>query len=174
MMKWYTFCIVFLFLFLLLSPKVTASVRKLPSFYLYTLQGEEMLFRPVALSLLFFLDPGCLPCLADLFNLLRDLESLKEAIPLYVVCLRCDFRDAQNLEDSLGGRYTVYLTHPELPALLGIWETPAVFLVNEERRVLYQEKGTISWETLWSSFPRKIRQRSFKEKRTTCALESCS
>ncbi|MEN3202960.1 MAG: hypothetical protein ABDK87_04435 [Atribacterota bacterium] len=174
MTKWYALCIIFLFLFLLLSPEVIASVRKLPSFYLYTLRGEEMLFRPVASSLLFFLDPGCLSCLTDLLNLLKGLEGLKEAISLYVVCLRCDFRDAQNLEDSLGGRHTVYLAHPELPALLGIWKTPAVFLVNREGRVLYQEKGTISWETLWSSLPSKTRQRSSKERQTTCALESCS
>lgn len=162
-----------LVLFSLLSP-ATASVRKIPSFHLYTLRGEEIPFHPVTPSLLFFITPECFSCLADLFNLLRSLESLEREIPLYVVCLRCDFRDARNVEESLGRRFTIYLARPELPALLGVWETPAVFLVNEERKVLYQEKGAISWEALRSSLPSETRDRSSKENQTTCVLGLCS
>lgn len=174
MAKRYVFCtILSLVLFSLLSP-VTASVRKIPSFHLYTLRGEEIPFRPATPSLLFFLTPECFSCLTDLFNLLKSLEGLEKGIPLYVICLRCDFRDARNVEESLGGRFTVYLARPELPALLGVWETPAVFLVNEERRVLYQEKGTISWEALRSSLPSETRDRSSKENEITCILGLCS
>lgn len=174
MAKRCVFYVIFsLVLFSLLSP-ATASVRKIPSFYLYTLRGEEILFRPVTPSLLFFITPECFSCLADLFNLLKSLESLEKEIPLYVVCLRCDFRDTRNVEESLGGRITVYLAQPELPALLGVWETPAVFLVNEERRVLYQEKGTISWEALRSSLPSEPRDPSSGENQTTCVLGLCS
>lgn len=174
MVKRYVFYAIFSFmLFSLLSPAM-ASVRKIPSFQLYTLKGEEILFRPATPSLLFFLTPECFSCLTDLFNLLKNLEDSKEKVPLYVVCLRCDFRDARNVEESLGGRFTVYLARPELPALLGVWETPAVFLVNEERRVLYQEKGKISWEALRSSLPSGARDRSSRENQTTCVLGLCS
>lgn len=150
-----------------------ASVRKLPLFHLYTLRGEEVVFCPEGLSLLFFFTPECSSCFAGLLDLLENLESLERRIPLYTVCLRCDFRSARNIEESFGGRLTVYLAHPELPALLGVWETPAVFLVNGERRVLYQEKGTISWEALRSALPSEKRD-ALEERQPVCVLGLCS
>ncbi len=165
------------FLLVILFPSLltaSASVRKLPSFSLYTLRGEEIPFSPKTPAILFFLTPGCFSCLLELSSLLRGLESSGKAISLYPVCLRCDFRDVRNLEESFGGRLTIYLAHPELPALLGIWETPAIFLVNEEGRVLYQEKGKVSWEVLRSLFPSEAKHRSPKEEQITCTLGFCS
>lgn len=169
--------ILFVVLCLALSSSLSpswASVRKLPSFNLYTLRGEEIPFHPAETAVLFFLSPECFSCLSSLLDLVKDLESLGKNMPLYPVCLRCDFRAARDLEESLGGRLTIYLANPELQALLGVWETPAVFLVSRERRVLYQEKGKVSWEALRLSLPSEVKSRSVREGQTTCTLDLCS
>lgn len=174
MKRFFAFGVLCAVLFVLVFPAFP-SVRRLPPFNLYTLRGEEIPFRPKTPSLLFFFTPECFSCLSELAKLLKDLEALGEMVLLYAVCLRCDFRDAQSVEESFGGRVTIYLAHPELPALLGIWESPAVFLVNGELRVLYQEKGTISWEVLRSSLPSEAKRRSSsREEPTTCTLGICS
>ncbi|WP_438315199.1 TlpA family protein disulfide reductase [Candidatus Caldatribacterium sp. SIUC1] len=152
-----------------------ASVRKLPSFRLYTLRGEEIPFRPPSLAILFFLDPECLFCLAELVKLYERTEDLGGKVLLYPVCLRCDFRDAKRLEDSLGGKHTIYLAHPLLPALLGIWETPVLFLVNTEGRVLYQAKGEIAWDDLQSLLSAKNNERGpSRQKKDSCVIGLCS
>ena len=157
---------------LFLTSSSWASIRKLPSFNLYTLRGEEIPFHPKNLTALFFIDPACFSCLADLIQLSKILEEGK--IPLYPVCLQCDFRDVQRLEDSLSGRFTIYFAHPSLPALLGIWETPALFLVNSEGKVLYQEKGEISLEALQSFITSyKPTQSSRKGRNDNCPAGIC-
>jgi len=160
-------------LFLCLFP-AEASVRKLPSFRLYTLRGEETPFRPSSLAILFFLDPRCFSCLAELVQLYERMENLEGKVLLYPVCLQCDFRDAQRLEDSLGGKYTIYLAHPLLPALLGIWETPALFLVNTEGRVLYQARGEVAWDDLQSFLVKKNTHGPSRSKKDSCVIGLCS
>lgn len=164
MRKW-TVLITLGFLILFFFPSFgEASVRRLPSFNLYTLRGEEIPFCPSSLTILFFLDQECPSCLTDLVRFREAMERSGSKIALYPVCLQCDFRCIQNLEDSLGGRLTVYLAPPSLPALLGIWETPALFLVNSENRVLCQMKGEVSWEALQSSLPPTTKYRPSGEK----------
>lgn len=165
--------IVIAILFVLLFTSLSwSSIRKLPPFNLYTLKGEEIPFYPKSLTALFFVDPACLSCLVDLSRLSKILEEGK--IPLYPVCLQCDFRDVRRLEDSLSGRFTIYFAHPLLPALLGIWETPALFLVNSEGKVLYQEKGSFSFETLQSFITSyKTAQSSRKGRNDNCSSGIC-
>ena len=166
--------LVFLVVSFLYSSPAEASVRKLPAFRLYTLRGEEILFRPSSPAILFFLDPECFSCLVELTQLYERTENLGGKVLLYPVCLRCDFRDAQRLEDSLGGKYTIYLAHPLLPALLGIWETPALFLVNAEGRVLYQAKGEIVWDDFQSFLTKNNKRGPSKQKKDSCAIGLCS
>ncbi|MGQ9622818.1 MAG: TlpA family protein disulfide reductase [Candidatus Caldatribacteriaceae bacterium] len=157
---------------LLLTSLSWASIRKLPSFNLYTLRGEEIPFCPKNLTALFFIDPTCLSCLVDLLQLSKILEEGK--IPLYPVCLQCNFRNVQRLEDSLSGRFTIYFAHPSLPALLGIWETPVLFLVNSEGKVLYQEKGRISLEAFQSFMASyKSTYSSKKRRNDNCSAGIC-
>uniref|UniRef100_A0A7V3YMC9 Redoxin domain-containing protein n=1 Tax=Candidatus Caldatribacterium californiense TaxID=1454726 RepID=A0A7V3YMC9_9BACT len=164
-----------LVVFLMRSFPAEASVRKLPSFRLYTLRGEEIPFRPSSLAILFFLDPECLFCLAELVQLYERIENFGGKVLLYPVCLQCDFRDAKRLEDSLGGKYTIYLAHPLLPALLGIWETPALFLVNTESRVLYQAKGEIAWDDLQFLLSARNNERGpSRQKKNSCVIGLCS
>jgi len=164
-----------LVVFLMHSFPAEASVRKLPSFRLYTLRGEEIPFRPSSLAILFFLDPECLFCLAELVQLYERIENFGGKVLLYPVCLQCDFRDAKRLEDSLGGKYTIYLAHPLLPALLGVWETPALFLVNAEGRVLYQARGEVAWDDLQSLLSAKNNGRGpSRPKKDSCIIGLCS
>ncbi|MDI3543717.1 MAG: hypothetical protein PWP57_1322 [Candidatus Atribacteria bacterium] len=150
------------------------SVREAPTFILYTLEGEEIEFHPSELTFLYFLSPECGECLYPLLSLHQSLKEQENTarVTLLTICSDCNWREVKSLKETLPPEIEVYFGN-HLRALWGAWETPSLFLVNSQNKVVGKWEGEIDAETLLANLPQPQNNKKSEKKSTSCGQGLC-
>ncbi len=177
LLKYVYIPLVFIIMVYMLVSPAFASFRRAPELRAYSLQGEvQEIPNSNTPTLVFFLSPDCLTCLADLV----DLHSLKTEhdVEVISVCAGCDWREVRNLNNSLGLDMEIMMGKNILRPEWGVWEYPTIFLVSPNNRVLDKWEGEIQKnvvveevETFWE---KELANRSRESRRDRVSLPSCT
>lgn len=158
-----------------LGSRAYPSVREAPTFVLYTLGGEELEFRSSGLTFLYFLSPECEECLYPLLHLYQNLKEKEngERVNLLTICSDCNWREVKSLKETLPPEIEVYFGN-HLRALWGAWESPSLFLVNSQNKVVGKWEGEIDTETLLANLPQPQNNKKSEKKATSsCGQGLC-
>lgn len=151
-----------------------ASMRKLPPFTLYTLQGEEMRVPFSSWSLLYFFSPDCFACFNTVLQFQNEIKET-EGLLFFPICSECDWRALQNLQESLPFDIKVYFLSSRDRAILGIWNTPTLFLLSPTGKVVQRWDKNISYQEITRALSiltgKKVASR--KSTKPSCAGSIC-
>lgn len=149
-----------------------ASIRKLPAFTLYTLQGEEMNLPISSWSILYFFSPDCFPCFNTLLHFQKEISG-KEEVLFFPICSECDWRALKSLQESLPAGFKVYFLSPRDRAALGIWNTPMFFLLSPNGRVIQRWEKDITYGEVEKFLPSVTESRSARNtSKSPCSSET--
>ncbi|NSW76839.1 MAG: hypothetical protein HPY68_08740 [Candidatus Atribacteria bacterium] len=130
-----------------MSSCAEASMRKLPPFTLYALQGEEERIPFSSWSLLYFFSPDCFACFNTVLQLQNEIKE-NEDLLFFPICSECDWRALQNLQESLPFDIKVYLLSSRDRAILGIWNTPTLFLLSPTGKVVQRWDKNVNYQEI--------------------------
>lgn len=132
---------------LVVAENAFSSIREMPPFTLYTLEGKEMDFPSSSWAILYFFSSDCFSCFNTLLEFQQKTRGLKNVL-FFPVCTECDWKMLKNLQESLPSGFTVYFLSPQERAILGIWNTPSLFLLSPTGKVVERWDNNIKYKTL--------------------------
>lgn len=124
-----------------------ATMRKLPAFTLYTLQGEEEQVPSSSWSVLYFFSPDCFTCVNTVLQFQNEIQEDKTLL-FFPICAECDWRTLRNFKESLPPETKVYFLAPRDRAILGIWNTPTFFLLSPNGKVVQRWDKNVNYQEI--------------------------
>ncbi|MEN3186289.1 MAG: hypothetical protein ABDK94_00050 [Atribacterota bacterium] len=174
--QWLKFALMFLVVAITIGTigYAGASVRKLPTFNLYTLQGEEQRIPLSSWSLLYFFSPDCFSCLNTVLQFQNKLKG-NDTLLFFPICSECDWRALQNIHESLPFEMKIYYLAPRDRVILGIWNTPSLFLLSPTGRVVQRWDKNVSYEKIAQALSVLMEKKVASQKKTqsSCTENIC-
>jgi|YNPMSStandDraft_2_1061718.scaffolds.fasta_scaffold03386_7 hypothetical protein len=150
--RWIAGLVMCIFISVAMAGSVPASIRKLPTFTIYTLQGKEENLPLSSWSILYFFSPDCFSCVNTLLRLQKEIVE-KKGVLFFPICSECDWRNLKDLRESLPPDLEVYFLSPRDRAILGVWDTPSFFLLSPTGKVVQKWEKDVTYEEIARFFP---------------------